>query len=333
VRVTFDTSSGQVTSYNQAHTSVATDFTQGIGEIFTANVEAIPGVNFGSFSEGVFILTANVPYNFGEVTQELNEIYNYDTFHTSSVRNVYSPNVATATELVADMLGTKLGLDPLAFRQKFIRVPRQLAVLNRVADIGGWTTDLPDGVAMGLAVHHEYKGYMAVLAQVDARPQQVNRKIKNGYGGPRVTKMACVLDCGTPINITGLEAMMMGGMMDGIAQAMTYSMHLTGGQFLEASWDNAGYTRQWNVPEEMIFEVMPANGNPPGGAGEFACGVSMAAVACAYSRAVGKIATEFPVNFNEPLWFAPFPFEPSIPQSPTNGLNYLGKPLKVTPQS
>jgi isoquinoline 1-oxidoreductase beta subunit len=336
VRATYDTSSGQVTSFNQAHTAVSCDFTQGIGEIFTANVEAIPGVNFSSFSEGVFILTANVPYNFGEVTQELNEIYNYDTFHTSSVRNVYSPDVATATELIADALGAKLGLDPLAFRQKFIRDPRMLAVLNKVAELGGWTTNLPQGVAMGLGIHHEYKGYMAVLAQVDARPQQVNRVIKNGYGGPRVTKMAMVHDCGTPINITGLEAMMMGGAMDGIAQALTYSLHLdpsTGGRFLEGSWDNAYYTRQWNVPEEMIFYVMPANGNPPGGAGEFGVGTSMAAVACAYARATGTMPTTFPVNFNDPLGFAPFPFEPPIPQSPTNGLNYLGRPLKVTPQS
>jgi isoquinoline 1-oxidoreductase beta subunit len=145
-----------------------------------------------------------------------------------------------------------------------------------------------------------------------------------------------VHDCGTPINLTGLEAMMMGGAMDGIAQALTYSMHLDpshGGRFLEGSWDNAYYTRQWNVPEEMIFYVMPPNGNPPGGAGEFAVGTSMAAVACAYARATGTMPTTFPVNFNEPLGFAPFPFDPPIPQSPTNGLNYLGNPLKVTPQS
>jgi isoquinoline 1-oxidoreductase beta subunit len=43
--------------------------------------------------------------------------------------------------------------------------------------------------------------------------------------------------------------------------------------------------------------------------------------------------TAFPANFDEPLGFAPFPFEPPIPQSPTNGLRFLGKPLEVTPQS
>jgi isoquinoline 1-oxidoreductase beta subunit len=336
VRATYDTSTGQVTSFNHAHTGVSCDFTQGLGDAITANVAAVPGVNFATFSEGVFILTANVPYNFGEVAQELNEIYNYDTFHTSSVRNVYSPNVCTTVELIADALGAKLGLDPLAFRQKFVRNPRMLAVLNKVAEIGGWTTDLPAGVAQGIGVHHEYKGFAAVLAQVDARPQTINRKIKNAFSGPRVMKMACAIDVGTPINVTGVEAMMMGGMMDGIAQALTYSLHLDpshGGRFLEASWDNAYYTRQLNVPPEMIFYVMPPNGNPPGGMGEFACGVSMAAVACAYSRAVGTLATEFPVNFHEPLWFTPFPFDPQIPQSPTNGLRYLGRPLAVTPQS
>jgi len=329
VRATYNAASGQVTSFNQAHTSVLTDFTQGIGEAMSANFEAVPGVNFTTFSEGVFILTANVPYNFGEVAQELIEIYSYDTFHTSSVRNVYSPDVCTATELMADQLGAKLALDPYEFRKKFVRNDRMLAVVNKVAEIGGWNPSLPAGIAQGIGIHHEYKGYAACLAEIDCRPQTVNRQVKNGFTGPRVRKMAFAIDVGTPINITGLEAQMMGGMMDGLAQALTYSLHLDGGHFLEGSWDNAYYTRQWNVPPQMIFYVMPPNGNPPGGAGEFAVGTSMAAVACAYSRAMGTLATEFPVNFREPLGFTPYPFEPPLPQSPTNGLRLKGKPTAI----
>ena len=45
----------------------------------------------------------------------------------------------------------------------------------------------------------------------------------------------------------------MGGFMDGLALTLTSSVHLRDGHFLEASWDNYFYTRQWNVPPE--FEV------------------------------------------------------------------------------
>ena len=52
----------------------------------------------------------------------------------------------------------------------------------------------------------------------------------------------------------------MGGVMDGIAQVLTYSLHLTNGHFLEGSWDNAYYTRQWNTPLDVEVIVMPPTG-------------------------------------------------------------------------
>ena len=56
---------------------------------------------------------------------------------------------------------------------------------------------------------------------------------------------------------------MMGGTMDGIAQALSYSLHLNDGHFLEGSWDDAFYTRQWNVPPEVEIIVMRPRPNLP----------------------------------------------------------------------
>ena len=47
----------------------------------------------------------------------------------------------------------------------------------------------------------------------------------------------------------------------------------------------------------------------------------MAAVACAYGRATGKMPTSFPINHDGPLGFEPLPTVPPIPQSPTGGLD------------
>ena len=78
---------------------------------------------------------------------------------------------------------------------------------------------------------------------------------------------------------------MQGGIMDGIAQALTSSLHLRDGHFLEGSWDNYWYTRQWNVPLEVNVIVMPATTSKPGGAGEFGVAATQAAVACALRAA------------------------------------------------
>jgi isoquinoline 1-oxidoreductase beta subunit len=42
------------------------------------------------------------------------------------------------------------------------------------------------------------------------------------------------------------------------------------GHFLEGSWDNAYYTRQWSTLLDVEVIVMPSTTNHPGGAGEFA---------------------------------------------------------------
>ena len=321
-RATHDGS--QVTTFSQRFTSVATDQTQGFGDALTASLATLPQGNLG-YSQTVYNLTASVPYNFGPVDMVLNEVDSYSTFNTSSVRNIYSPEVRTSIELVVDELAKAFKQDPLEFRLAYARDDRMKAVLAKLKKVSNWGRAMPAGTAQGVAVHREYKGFVAMVVEVDARPSTVRRHIVGGKGGPRVTRVTCVVDVGLAINPLGLKAQMMGGIMDGIGQVFTYCLHLKDGAFLEASWDNAFYTRQWNVPPRVDVHVMPPTTGRPGGAGEFGVAASMAATACAYSRAVGKMQTEFPVTYHD-LGFKPYPFVPPIPPSPTNGLKYRQAP-------
>jgi isoquinoline 1-oxidoreductase beta subunit len=317
VRVTYG--AGQVIAFDQRHTSVATDFTHGFGEILTSILASVPLGNLG-YAETIFTLTQNVPYNFGLVTQLINEIYQYDTFNTSSVRNIYSPDVVTATELMVDQTAKTMGQDPYQFRRSFIRDSRLLAVLDKVAKVGSWGKAMAPGTAQGLGLHSEYKSAAAFLVEIDCTPATVNRKVVDGYTGPRVTKVVCAVDVGLPINPLGLEAQMMGGAMDAIAQVLTYSLHLTNGHFEEGSWDQAYYTRQWNTPPDIEVIVMPPTTGVPGGAGELGVAPAMAAVACAYARATGTLPTTFPINHNGSLGFTPYPTTPPVPNPPTHGI-------------
>lgn len=326
---------GKVLAFEQRHTSVATDFTMGFGEILDAEATKLVPAGLGNLSlaQTYFETTANVPYNFGVVDQLLGEIYKYDTFHTGSVRNVYNADVVPAQELIVDQLAAKMGKDPYRFRRAFVKDPRAKAVLDKVAQVGKWGRAMASGTAQGIALHTEYKGATAALVEIDARPQTVNRKVdgrpesgKPGHEGtvtgPRVTKVIFAIDAGLAINPRGLEAQMMGGAMDAIGEVLTTSEHLKDGHFLEGSWDNYFYPRQWNTPPELQVIVMPPTTGRPGGAGEFGVAASKAATASALARATGKMPTEFPINHNDPLEFEPYPTEPSIPQSPTDGLDH-----------
>ena len=108
---------------------------------------------------------------------------------------------------------------------------------------------------------------------------------------------------------------MMGGIMDGIAQALTYSLHLEDGHFLEGSWDNAFYTRQWNVAAEVEVIVMP----PTGERARRCRRVRRRRrrwprSRCAYGARDRHDADEFPINHDAPLGFEPVPTVPPIPR-------------------
>ena len=319
IRATF--LAGQVLSFEQRHTSVSTDFSHGLGDILSSRIAKLPPelANL-SFSESIFLLTQELGYNFGAVTQLLQETDR--RFNTGSMRNIYSPDVRTASELVVDQLARGMGKDPVAFRLEFLKEARVKAVLKKAAEVGGWGKKMPAGTAQGIAVHKEYKGATACIVELDCRPATVNRKIRDAVTGPRVTRATLVVDAGLVINPTGLKAQMMGGFADGIALALTSSMHLKDGHFLEASWDNYFYTRQWNVPPKFDVVVMDSDEEQPGGAGEAGVAASCAAVACAYARATGKVPSKFPINHDKPISFEVKTFVPPVPQSPTDGLKY-----------
>ncbi|WP_344314883.1 molybdopterin cofactor-binding domain-containing protein [Fodinicola feengrottensis] len=316
IRATY--AAGNVVTYEQRHTSVFTDFTHGLGEALTATASKLPVGGLG-FSETVFSLSQSVPYNFGVTTQLLNEVQL--DFHTGSMRNVYSPNVTCARELVVDQLAAKMGKDPMAFRRSFMKNDRFRAVLDKVAQAGDWGKAMPAGMAQGIGFHAEYKSCVAVLVEIDCRPATVNRKVRDGVTGPRITKATIAVDVGLPINPLGLQAQMISALSDGIGLGLTQSIHIKDGLPLEGSWDHYFYTRQWNAPTDVQVFVMPANSADPGGAGELGVAASLAAVACGYARATKTMPTTLPINHGT-LGFEPLPRTPSIPDSPTDGLDY-----------
>lgn len=316
-RIRANVTANAVTSFEIRHTSVATEVNPGLSEAITAAANKAPLGNL-TVSESIFETTQVTPYEFGASTRFLNEV---DMgFNTSSMRNIYSPDVATARELMVDQIAAKLGKDPYEFRSEFAKQARWKAVLDRVAQEADWGRSMPDGTAQGIGLHVEYKGAAACVVELDCRPATVNRKIRSARTGPRVTKVTYVVDVGLVINPRGLEGQMMGGINDALAMTLTSSLHLDDGHFVEASWDNYFYTRQWNTPPEMNIVIMDSDAPEPGGAGEFGVAATCGAIACAYARATGTVPTYFPLDHKDPLPFTPYPTSPPVPPSPTNGL-------------
>jgi isoquinoline 1-oxidoreductase subunit beta len=218
-------------------------------------------------------------------------------------------------------------MDRLEFRKKFAKLDKIRTVLDKVSH--AWTPDLPEGVGQGVAVWLEHKQVTACLVEIDCRPETVNRKVRQAITGPRVTRAVYATIPGkVVVNPMGMEAQIQGGFLDGVAYALTGSMHLDNGKFLEAGWDDYAYTRQWNVPlyKLEVHILDPDPDEKPAGQGETAVPVSRAATACAYARALGKMPTHWPVahrwsqSAKQTLHFEPRPTVPPLPAPPIDGL-------------
>ena len=226
-----------------------------------------------------------------------------------SVRNIYSPDVCTATELMVDQLGAGDGHGPAtssaARSSRDPRCWRCWTRSRRPATGAGRCPPAPPRASPSTA---STRAGRPCLVEIDCRPATVNRKIREAYTGPRVTKVVFVVDVGLPINPLGLEAQMMGGIMDGIAQALTYSLHLQDGHFLEGSWDNAYYTRQWNTPPELEVIVMPPTTEHARRRGRARGRRRRWRRWPAPTRGPrARCRPSFPINHNQPLGFTPYP--------------------------
>ena len=311
-----------VASFELRYSGVNMEVDEGLTDVLSSQAIKAPGGNLG-VSETFWEISVHTPYNFGVNTRAMIET-NYG-FNTGSTRNVYGPDTCTARELMIDRIAERLNKDPYEFRAEFVKTDRLRKVIQRAAEEANWGKSMPKGTAQGIGVHQEYKCATACVVEVDARPETVNRQVRSGRTGPRVTKVTFVVDPGLLLNPLGFEAQVQGGISDGIANALTAGLHLVDGAFVEASWDNYFYTRQWNTPPEVnVILIEDSEYSEPGGAGEVSVPATMSAVVNAYRRATGIEPEYTPLLHKEPFpeGFTQYPTSPPIPASPTNGLEF-----------
>ena len=310
---------GQVLAFQQLHTSIETDFRHGLGEMLSARAADLPaGLGNMGYAQSIFAMTQELPYDFGAVTQTLVETD--DRFNTGSMRNIYSPDVRTASELAVDQLAAAMGKDPYRFRQEFSRNDRVLAVLDEVARVGRWGRTMPRGHRAGDRGPQGVQGRQRLpggdrLPPRDGRAQHPARRHRPaGHPGRLRDRRR---PRGQPARAGG-------------ADAGRHQRRDRAGPHLEPAPGRRAL-RRGELGQLLLHAAVEHAARragrrdavglgQPGGAGEAGVAASMAATACAFARATRTLPEYFPVNHRDPLAFTVKPFSPPIPQSPRNGL-------------
>jgi isoquinoline 1-oxidoreductase beta subunit len=177
-------------------------------------------------------------------------------------RSVGHSHQAFFKESFIDEVAQAAAQDPVAFRASLLKNhPRHLRVLQRVAELSGWSTplaDTPDGSkrARGAALHQSFGSVVAQVAEVSVNAQ---RQI-------RVHKVWCVIDCGFAINPNLIRQQMESAVVFGLSAALYGDISIVKGQVQQSNFHDYAALRINECPDVQTEIISSAE--PPEGVGE-----------------------------------------------------------------
>src|SRR5580692_285658 len=200
-------------------------------------------------------------------------------------RGVNVNHNALYVECFMDELAHAAGQDPLAFRRKLMADhPKNLAVLDKVAENIGWDKPAPQGVYRGLAQYMGYGSYVAAAAEISVTD---GTKIK-------VHRIVAATDPGYAVNPAQIERQIAGSFVYGLTGLFYGGCTVKDGAIEQTNFDTYNSMRINEMPKVESI-VMPSGGFW-GGVGEPTICVAGPAVLNAYFAATGKRIRSVPLR-------------------------------------
>jgi isoquinoline 1-oxidoreductase beta subunit len=174
-------------------------------------------------------------------------------------RSVGHSHQAFFKESFVDEVAHAAGRDPVAFRAALLqRHPRHLKVLQRAADLSGWSRppgNAPDGapLARGVALHQSFGSVVAQVAEVSLG---ADKRI-------RVHKVVCVIDCGLAVNPNLIRQQMESGVVFGLSAALYGDIRIVKGQVQQTNFHDYPALRIDECPA-IETEIIASTEHPEG---------------------------------------------------------------------
>ena len=192
-------------------------------------------------------------------------------------------------ECFMDELAQSVGQDELEFRRKLMSgLPRNLAVLNAVAEKIGWGRPAPEGVYRGLAQMMAYDSYVAAAAEVSVSGGKI-----------KVHRIVGSTDCTYAVNPAQIERQIAGSFVYGLSALFYQECTVKDGAIEQTNFHEYNSMRIAEMPKVETL-IIPSGGNSRwGGVGEPTICVAAPAVLNAYFKATGQRIRSFPLkNYN-----------------------------------
>jgi isoquinoline 1-oxidoreductase beta subunit len=212
---------------------------------------------------------------------------------TGPWRSVLNSQHGFFKESFIDELAHAAAKDPFAFRRDLMtEQARFKAVLERVADMAGWNTPLPNGEGRGIAITQCFGSIVGQVAHVAV----------SNDGILQVKTIYAAVDCGQVVNPDTARAQVEGGIMFGLAAAWLGAITIDGGRVVEGNFNEFRTLTLIDAPRVEVDFIQSLEA--PGGLGEPAVPPVAAAVANAIFAASGTRVRELPIKDANLTWKA-----------------------------
>ena len=181
--------------------------------------------------------------------------------------------------------------DPVAFRLAHLADERGRAVIQKAADVFGWTHRPPGGNGAGtgfaFARYKNLAAYCAIALEVD---------VDHETGHIRVGRIVAAVDAGQVVNPDGLRNQIEGAILQSTSWTLFESVTFDRTRITSVDWSTYPILRFHDVPQRVEVAIVERPGLPFLGAGECGQGPTAAALANAVSDAVGQRLRDLPLT-------------------------------------
>ncbi len=205
---------------------------------------------------------------------------------SSHLRDPVGPQIHFASESFMDEVASGLGLDPIEFRLRHVKDPRDVAVIKAAAEKSGWEQrpsprrDQTGAKVSGRGIAYAQRNgtRCAVVAEVD---------IDRSSGRIFARKFTVAHDCGQVINPDGLRMTIEGNIIQGISRTLWEEVTFDNRQVTSIDWMSYPILDITETPEKIDVVLIDRPELPPTGAGEPSIRPVAAAIANAIFDATG----------------------------------------------
>ena len=188
------------------------------------------------------------------------------------------------TESFIDEMATEAGQDPFEYRRGLlVDKPRLKNVLETVAAMSKWGSELPDGWGRGIALHESFGSIVAQVAHVSVKSNKL-----------KVEQVFCAADPGLAVSPDGYRAQMESGIVYGLTAALFGNIEIENGAVKQSNFHDYLMLRMNQMPE-VVVEIINS-GEKIGGGGEPATPPIAPAVANAVFAVTGERQRNLPIK-------------------------------------